>query len=153
MSNETSKIKPFSMVLSDDDIRAVEGDEGITKRKEALEKPFIIDETMIQEKEYLLLLVFTIDNYEDEKTFEFITGTTVDVYKFIKDQMANDNESCLDIKKSFVIVDSPKVSISKRITIYKFMKNALVTGKVIDDSGFNIDEFYYKDSDEEIEEE
>lgn len=142
MSNE--KIRPFSMLLEDEEP---------VKEPEVKIKPFTIDESMVKEKEYLLLLVFTKDEYEDERTFEFITGTTADVYKFIKNQMANDNESCLDIKKSFVIVDSPKVSISKRITVYKFMKNAIITGKVIEESGFNIDEFYYEDSDEENEEE
>lgn len=149
MSNEpTQKIKPFSMVLTDADILDIEGQEAVEKRHQELIKPFELDESMMQEKEYLLLLVFTADEYEDEKTFEFITGTTSQAYNRIKQIMGKDNECCLDIKKSSIIVDSPKVSISKRISIYKFMKNAIVTGKVIEDTGFDIDEFYYEDSDE-----
>lgn len=151
MSNETKSIKPFSMVLTDNDILDIEGQEGLETRQLNLIKPFEMDERMMQEKEYLLLLVFTADEYEDEKTFEFITGTTTQVYNRVKQIMGKDNECCLDIKKSSIIVDSPKVSISKRISIYKFMKNAIVTGKVIEDTGFDIDEFYYEDSEDEEE--
>lgn len=149
METDTKRIKPFSMVLTDDNIRNIEGEEGVRKR--ALEKPFIIDESMIQEKEYLLLLVFTQDEYEDEKTFEFITGTSGSIYKYIRNLMKHDNDICLDVKKSMIIVDSPKVSLSKRVSIYKFMKNTVATGKVIEDTGFDIDEFYYQD-DEDSEE-
>lgn len=151
MSNETKSIKPFSMVLTDNDILDIEGQEGLETRQLNLIKPFEMDERMMQEKEYLLLLVFTADEYEDEKIFEFITGTTTQVYNRVKQIMGKDNECCLDIKKSSIIVDSPKVSISKRISIYKFMKNAIVTGKVIEDTGFDIDEFYYEDSEDEEE--
>lgn len=153
-NNKNEKIKPFSMVITDDDIRAVEGEEAVKERHEKLQKPFIMDETMMKEKEYLVLMEFEFpeEDRENERFFDFITGTTATVYDYIKDIMYNDNEAGLDIMHSYVLVDSPKVSISKRITIYKFMKNAIVTGKVIDESGFNIDEFYYEDPDEEEEE-
>lgn len=154
MENKNEKIKPFSMVITDDDIRAVEGEEAVKERHEALQKPFIMDETMMKEKEYLVLMEFEFpeEDRENERFFDFITGTTSTVYEYIKGIMYNDNESGLDIMHSYVIVDSAKVTISKRITIYKFMKNAIVTGKVIDESGFNIDEYYYEDPDEEEEE-
>lgn len=150
MESEQKKIKPFSMILTDVDIRNIEGEEGVQRRR--MKKPFIIDETMVQEKEYLLLLVFTSDDYEDEKTFEFITGTSSTVYKYIRNLMGKDNEVCLDVKKSMLLVDSPKVSLSKRVSVYKFMKNTIATGKVIEDTGFDIDEFYYQDEDDNSEE-
>lgn len=155
MENNEKKIKPFSMIITDDDIRAVEGEEAVQKRHENLQKMITIDETMVQTKEYLLLTEFVLsdENAENERNFEFITGTTADIYNHIKNMMFDENVAGLDIMHSYVIVDSPKVSISKRITIYKFMKNAIVTGKVIDDSGFDIEEYYYDDPDEEEEEE
>lgn len=153
MENKNEKIKPFSMILTDDDIRSVEGEEAVKQRHENLQKMITIDETMVHEKEYLLLLEFILnDDQENERNFEFIRGTTANVYEYIKNILFDNNVAGLDIMHSYVIVDSPKVSISKRITIHKFMKNALVTGKVIDESGFNIDEYYYEDPDNEEEE-
>lgn len=151
---ETKRIKPFSMGITDDQIRAIEGEEGVRKRRESLEKPFIMDETMMKEKEYLVLMEFEFpeEDRENERFFDFITGTTATVYEYIKNIMYNNNESGLDIMHSYVLVDSPKVSISKKITIYKFMKNAIVTGKVVDESGFDIEEYYYDPEDEEEEE-
>lgn len=155
MENNEKKIKPFSMIITDDDIRAVEGEEAVQKRHENLQKMITIDETMVQNKEYLLLTEFVLsdDNAENERNFEFITGTTADIYNHIKNMMFDGNVAGLDIMHSYIIVDSPKVSISKRITIYKFMKNAIVTGKVIDESGFDIEDYFYEDPDESEEEE
>lgn len=152
-NNNEKKIKPFSMIITDDDIRSVEGEEAVERRHENLQKVFTVDETVIKEKEYLLLLEFVLgDNEENERNYEFITGTTEKVYDYIKGMMFDDNIAGLDVMHSYVIVDSPKVSISKRITIYKFMKNAIVTGRVIDESGFDIEEYYYEDPDENEEE-
>lgn len=131
-------IKPFTMKLEEE-------------QKELI-KPFKVDESLVTEKLYLLLLVFSHDEYEDERTFEFIEGTSAEVYNYIKMLLEDDNDLKLDLKKSTILVDSPRVTISKRINLYKFMKNVIVTGKVIDDSGFNIDDFYYGDEDDEEEE-
>lgn len=65
--------------------------------------------------------------------------------------MSNNNEVGLDIMRSRILVDSPKIRISTKCSIYSFMKNMLTTGKVIDKTGFNIDDFYYEQEEDEEE--
>ena len=131
--------------------------EGIEKDEHVapLIKPVTIDETAAKKKLYLLLyvLVSAEDNVEDSYQYEFFKGTSFDAYEKIRNMMGDNNEIGLDVVRSRILVDSPKIRISTKCSIYSFMKNLITTGKVIDDSGFNIDDFYYEPEEDDEEEE
>lgn len=116
-------------------------------------KPVTIDKDAAKEKLYLLLyvLVPSEDNVEDSYQYEFFKGTSFEAYAKIRDMMSNNNEVGLDIMRSRILVDSPKIRISTKCSIYSFMKNMITTGKVIDETGFNIDDFYYEPEEDEEE--
>ena len=100
-------------------------------------------------KLYLLLLIITsdVDNQEDENTFKFIKGRQ-EVYDYIKGELeAGVNLDCM---KSLVLVDSPKISISKGVSVYSFMNDMRERGNVIDVSSFDIEDYFYE-VDEEAE--
>lgn len=148
-------VRPFGMHIPDEYqekfYEGIERDEHVAPPI----KPVTVDENAAKKKLYLLLyvLVSDEDNVEDLYQYEFFKGTSYDVYEKIKNVMGDNNEVGLDVMKSRILVDSPKIRISTKCSIYSFMKNAITTGKVIDDSGFNIDEYYYEVDEEDEEEE
>lgn len=121
--------------------------------KKAMIKPFEIlaegaaDPT---QKMYLVLLYINSndDNVEDSKDFFFIRGRQ-DVFDALKDALENYNA---DAMRSLIFVDSPKVTISTRTSVYKFMKDMIDTNRVLNDSDFDIQDYYYDIKDIEREE-
>ena len=100
-------------------------------------------------KLYLVLLYIgsDSDNEEDTKDFFFVKGRQA-VFNAIKDALENYN---VDAMRSLIFVDSPKVTISTKTTVYQFMKDMINTNKVINDTNFDINDYYYEIDDTENE--
>lgn len=126
---ENKMIKPFTV--------------GIMKDKE--EQPT----TQVTKKLYLLLKVYNSgsDNAEDYRDFEFIEGTRQEVYDQIKIEIQTNRD--FDIMRSRILVDAPTISISHKCSIYLFMKEAKDFGKIVDETSFDIDSYYYDINDSE----
>lgn len=104
---------------------------------------------------YLLLLkyVSSKDNEEDVNEWKFVHGRQ-EVYGYIKNILVNEEENgkdsmILNIDESLIYADNPdipddknKLRLSNGINIYKFMKDCVIRNKVVDDSGFDIEEFH-----------
>lgn len=138
--------KPFNMDL--DYAKLIE--EGKEERKARQEnkmvKPFTMDlqRAKAGEKMYLVLYVYTCQSGEDIHDFEFIIGRQ-DTYDKIKELLINsDTDEQLDAMRSLVFVDSPKIQISNRLSIYSFMKDMKFNGKIDDDTSFDINDYYYE---------
>lgn len=148
--------KPFSMDLN----YAKLIEEGETERKERQEadkmtKPFTmdLDYAKSQDKLYLVLLVFNhnYDGGEDTRDFEFIHGRQF-TYDRLKQLLTDPNaDEQLDAMKSLVFVDSPKIRISNKLNVYTFMKDMKFSDKIVDESSFDIQDYYYEleENDEE----
>lgn len=122
--------------------------------KSGLKKMFnILPEGMADpnHKKYLVLLYITSteDNIEDGKDFFFENGRQA-VYDRIKGMLENNWN--IDCMRSLVFVDSPKITIASHTTIYSFMRDVREQKKVIDDSSFDIEDYYYEVDEEESEE-
>ena len=145
--SETKKknmIKPFTVNINKDS-------EDITdkKPKEKMIKPFVIEEAP-KTKLYLVLKYYSAnsDNGEDYKDYEFFTGTTQEMYDHLKVEL--ENSDGFDAMRSRILVDSPNITISHKCSVYLFMKDAKDIGKVVDESSFNINDYYYDTEDLEV---
>ena len=94
-------------------------------------------------KTYLVLLEGEIPTNEGEnyKTYEFILGRQA-TYDYIKD-IIQSQDIIFDAMKSKVIVDSEKVNIGKALSVYNFMRIMKENNKVVDESSFDIEDYYY----------
>lgn len=140
--------KPFSMDLNYAKLIEEGEEERKERQKEKLTKPFTmdLDHAKAQDKLYLILLVFNhnYDGGEDTRDFEFIHGRQF-TYDRLKQLLTDPNtEEQLDAMKSLVFVDSPKIQISKRLSVYQFMRDMKINDKVTDNSSFDIQDYYYE---------
>lgn len=154
---EQKLIKPFSISFGDD-----------TEKKETKKSPVQVidlsDKNVFQpfttidtpKPKLYLILMYSYDTGDSGSTelsrdFEFVRGTTQQVYDHIKELIESysgaDQE--LDLMKSLIYVDSPNISIGHRCTLYMFMSDTRATGRITDDSDFDIKEWYYLESEEE----
>lgn len=138
--------KPFTMDL--DYAKLVkEGEEERKASQEKMTKPFVmdLDYAKSENKLYLILIVYSRIDGEDMHDFEFVTGRQ-NVYDRIKELLtANERGEEVDAMKSLIFVDSPKVQISKKLSLYRFMKDMKINDKVIDESSFDIQDYYYEE--------
>lgn len=143
--------KPFT-------INIVRGDQETTTNETTVNEEEINTETVEQEeviapkeKLYLILKYYNSgeDGAEDYRDFEFFTGTTQALYDHMKAEIEVSDD--LDVMRSRVLVDSHNITISHKCSIYVFMKDAKDTGRVIDNTSFDIHDYYYE-TDNEIEE-
>lgn len=107
-------------------------------------KPFVRAESP-SEKLYLILKYYEETELDGEeiRDFEFFTGTSQDLYDYLKSEIEADTTTQLDIMRSRILVDSPKISISHKCTVYMFMKDLRDRGTVVDDTNFDIEDYYY----------
>lgn len=110
---------------------------------------------------YLILLEgeYKYKDGENYKSFELITGRQA-AYDFIKDILENmhdsDYEYMLDVSKSRIISeppvitpDTPRITLSNMLTLYSFMKIMRERNKIVDDSSFDIEDYFDEDIDNE----
>lgn len=114
-----------------------------------LTRPFEYEDQTPKTKLYLILKYYNSgdDGAEDYKDFEFFTGTTQELYDHLKLEITTEDN--LDIMRSRVLVDSPKITIAHKFTIFAFMKNAYDNGKVKNNTSFDIMDYYYETDNEE----
>lgn len=103
-------------------------------------------EQLDNEKLYLVLLYIEHDedNVETEKVFRFIKGRQ-DTYDYLRELLESGEN--VNILKSRVLVDSPKISISHKCSVFVFMRDMKEKHKVFDTSTFSI--YDYKDEEED----
>ena len=153
MKNEKKLVSPFtSMIVPDDVIRHVEGEEAVKARHEALTKPVTFSDSSAKRKKYLILFEIVNSECENERTFEFYTGTREELYWYLKNYMGDNNEIGVDVMKSIMIVNGSRFTFKNAPSIYRFMKDTLVRG-IVDDPHPDIDEYYYEAEEIEYEEE
>lgn len=146
MSETTKKnmVKPFTVNIN-------KSGEIISEKKqiEKMIKPFVIEEAP-KTKLYLVLKYYSVnsDNREDYRDYEFFTGTTQEMYDHLKMELENSDE--FDAMRSRILVDSPNITISHKCSVYLFMKDAKDIGKAVDESSFNINDYYYEIDDLEV---
>jgi hypothetical protein len=100
-----------------------------------------------EKKEYLILIVGTDKENDSEfKDFRFVTGRTA-AYEFIKGLVISET---IDMVESKIIVEGQP--IEKRKTAIEFMKYVL-DGGLIEDPGFDIEDYFVGDYIKEQEEE
>lgn len=97
------------------------------------------------EKVYLLLLTYDVPEEDGEfnQKWEFVKGRE-NAYKRIRDEIIESFETNhpLIIDESFIAVDTMKMKITDSKPIHKFMKDVVARGQVIEDTGFNIDDYF-----------
>ena len=64
--------------------------------------------------------------------------------------MGTDNEACVDIMKSKLLVEGANFKFRSAPSIYDIMKDTLVRG-IVDDPHPGIEEYHYEDNEEEEE--
>lgn len=114
---------------------------------------------------YLILLEgeYRDNDGENYRTFEFITGRQ-DTYDFIKEllksQDEGDTEYILDVSlsrilseppASMITPDTPRLTLSNMLSVYSFMKLMKDKGKVVDNTDFNIEDYFDGYIDDEFE--
>ena len=86
---------------------------------------------------------------EEIRDFEFFEGTSQDLYDYLKAEIEADSDTQLDVMRSRILVDSPKISISHKCSVYMFMKDLRNRGVVMDDTSFDIEDYFYSFENEE----
>lgn len=87
-----------------------------------------------EQREYLLLLVY--HDEELENTFQGYIGRQ-NVFDFIKSIIEE-----IDIEKSLIIAET--VQFKDALNIYEFMKECILNDMVLNDDGFDIEEYIIK---------
>lgn len=100
-------------------------------------------------KVYLLLLTYDVPEEDGEfnQRWEFVKGRE-GVYNRIKELIIDSFETNhpLIIDESFIAVDTMKMKITDSKPIYKFMKDVIARGQIVDNTGFNIDDYFSMES-------
>lgn len=140
--SEGKMIKPFTINM--------DKEESEKKEQKKLIKPITI-ENAPKTKLYLLLKYYNsgAENEEDYRDFEFFNGTTQEMYDHLKLEIESSDD--IDVMRSRILVDSPNIRISHKCSIYIFMKDAKDTGRITDDTSFDIQDYYYDDMNSEVE--
>lgn len=110
-----------------------------------------MEDTPSVNKLYLLLLYITSsdDNVEEEHIFKFVRGRQ-NAYDALKELL--ETEGNVDCMKSRVLVDSPKIQISHKCSVFTFMRDMKERKLIEDDSRFDIYDYYYEEAEEDGEE-
>ena len=105
---------------------------------------------------YLILIEgeYVSNECENYKSFEIITGrqATYDFIKNILENQKRDEYCCefiMDVSKSKIISEppvitdkTPRITLSNMLSVYLFMKIMKEKGKIIDDTSFDIEDYY-----------
>lgn len=121
-----------------------------------------VDQESIKKGEdilYLILLEFSSTSGDEEnwRDWKFVTGRQA-AYDYIKNILLDEDEriseSLLDVDKSLIYADNPyvtdsKLKLSNGINVYKFMKDCYVLQKVVEEDGFDIEDYHNGELDKE----
>lgn len=136
-----SELKPMFKEIKDEELeqerKNIEEQIKTYKDIEALQKQDY------DKNEKLYLVLWYLDtNSEQEHIFEFVKGRQA-TYDYIKELLKDDEFGPLvDINKSRVLADSPKIQISHYVSIYRFMYDMKYKNLIEDDdSSFDIEDW------------
>lgn len=121
------------------------------ERQDAINKRKLQDGDLYK---YLVLLEgeYIDSDGENYKSYEIIKGRQA-TYDFIKDLLESQNtgisEYIVDVSKSKIIVEppvitpeTPRITLSNMLSVYAFMKAMKEKGRIVDESSFDIEEYY-----------
>lgn len=113
---------------------------------ENLEKPFTRQET----KMYLILSEYSeVDTDEQiSHDWEIFYGTTQELYDKLK-IMIEDESMHYDVMKSRLLVNGETARLKTNVSVYHFMSMQIERGNAVDETGFDISDYYYELSEEE----
>ncbi len=143
-------IKPFTRPEENIEVNIEKKDTVHKEEQPKLIKPFTRVETP-STKLYLVLKYYDEKDLDGEeiRDFEFFEGTSQDLYDYLKAEIEADSDTQLDVMRSRILVDSPKISISHKCSVYMFMKDLRNRGVVMDDTSFDIEDYFYSFENEE----
>lgn len=115
--------------------------EGIDKEK--LKRPLTTKDTP-QIKMYLILSEYSYDDSEDQiiHDWELFYGTTQDLYDHLK-LLITDEGVNYDVMKSRLLVNGENTRLKNNASVYQFMSMQIERGNVVDETDFDIEEYYY----------
>lgn len=137
-------IKPFTRPEENIEVNIEKKDAVHKEEQPKLIKPFTRVETQ-STKLYLVLKYYDEKDLDGEeiRDFEFFEGTSQDLYDYLKAEIEADSDTQLDVMRSRILVDSPKISISHKCSVYMFMKDLRNRGVVLDNTSFDIEDYFY----------
>ena len=137
-------IKPFTRPEENIEVNIEKKDTVHKEEQPKLIKPFTRVETP-STKLYLVLKYYDEKDLDGEeiRDFEFFEGTSQDLYDYLKAEIEADSDTQLDVMRSRILVDSPKISISHKCSVYMFMKDLRNRGVVLDNTSFDIEDYFY----------
>ena len=143
-------IKPFTRPEENIEVNIEKKDAVHKEEQPKLIKPFTRVETP-STKLYLVLKYYDEKDLDGEeiRDFEFFEGTSQDLYDYLKAEIEADSDTQLDVMRSRILVDSPKISISHKCSAYMFMKDLRNRGVVLDNTSFDIEDYFYSFETEE----
>lgn len=109
---------------------------------------------------YLVLLYYDSkdENKEDVKDWRMIIGRQ-EAYDFIRSSLTNEDvedETTLNIDKSLIYADNPdipdennRLRIRNGISLYRFVRDSVARGKIVEDESFDIEEYHFDGDSEE----
>lgn len=143
--SEDEMEKPFTMDL---DYAKSQAEKQSKPVRKPMVKPFRMDPAANKEKLYLILLYIYDSNSDTEyaQEFQFIKGRQ-QTYDTLKTYLEMEDLE-VDAMKSRVLVDSPKVSISHKYSVFAFMRDMKERLAVEDNTSFDINDYYYEEDEE-----
>lgn len=105
---------------------------------------------------YLILFVYSSksENEEDIRDWQFKIGRQ-NTYDFIRSILLNGGEGAdeiLNVDESIIYAENPslpaeknKLKLSNGISLYQFMKDSYALNKIVDEGGFDIEEYHFED--------
>lgn len=132
-----------------DIVNQVKANGGLDKEK--LQRPFTTKNTP-QIKMYLILSEYSYIENPDQiiHDWELFYGTTQDLYDHLK-LLITDEGANYDVMKSRLLVNGENTRLKNNASVYQFMSMQIERGNVIDDTNFDIEDYYYDLPDEEEE--
>ena len=121
--------------------KAKEEAEGLDNSK--LKRPLTTKDTP-QIKMYLILSEYSYDNNEDQiiHDWELFYGTTQDLYDHLKLLITDDGVN-YDVMKSRLLVNGENTRLKNNASVYQFMSMQIERGNVVDETDFDINDYYY----------
>lgn len=115
--------------------------------KENLKRPLTTKDTP-QIKMYLILSEYSYNDHDDDKIqyirdWEIFYGTTQDLYDHLIILITDDGVE-YDVMKSRLLVNGENTRLKNNASVYQFMKMQIERGNAVDETDFDIEDYYYE---------
>lgn len=111
--------------------------------KENLKRPLVTKDTP-KIKMYLILSEYSYTDNEVQNIhdWEIFYGTTQDLYDHLMLLITDDGVN-YDVMKSRLLVNGDNTRLKNNASVYQFMKMQLERNTVVDETDFDIEDYYY----------